>query len=81
MTPFDQNISNKINSFTQLDRCRLEYALSGNKPEYIKGYEDAIDDAIQYIRDNIDSSLVIYHQETWCSLDKFIETMRNNLIK
>lgn len=38
-----------------------------------------IDNACKYLRDHIDPKLVIYHNETWCSLDEFIANFRRSL--
>ena len=43
------------------------------------GYEEAVEKACQYLRDNIDHALTIYHNDTWCSLDNFITEFRKAL--
>lgn len=43
---------------------------------YIKGATEVIDKACEWLQNHIDKGLVIYHNDTWCSLDEFIEKFR-----
>ena len=43
---------------------------------YIEGYNQAIEDACEYLQDHIDKGLTIYHEQTWCKRDEFINRLK-----
>lgn len=47
---------------------------------YIKGATEQkaidIDKACEYIRNHINPKLTIYHEDTWCSVDEFVNKLR-----
>lgn len=38
--------------------------------------EEIIDEVCAYLRDNIDPQLTIYHEQTWCKRDEFINKLK-----
>ena len=53
-----------------------EESLSEHDPEYTR--TDAfIEKACEFMRNNIDKQLTIYHEQTWCKRDEFIERFKN----
>lgn len=38
--------------------------------------EEVIDEVCAYLRDNIDPQLTIYHEQTWCKRDEFINKLK-----
>ena len=68
------------NNCTQGDRC--PYRHRDKCPDvqaYDEGYEQATKDAVEYIKSHIDEGLIIYHNETWTSLDKFCKNLEEHL--
>ena len=38
--------------------------------------EEVIDEVCAYLRDHIDQQLTIYHEQTWCKRDEFINRLK-----
>ena len=70
-----------------------EYPLSDNRAKLIqvpafklkeafeKGYSTAVNRACDYIVNNIDNNLVIYHNHTWRKVNEFVSNFRKTLEK
>lgn len=52
-----------------------------NKPyeDFLKGYHQAIEDVCEYLQDNIDKDLTIYHAYTWRKRDEFINKLKEEM--
>ena len=52
-----------------------------NKPyeDFLKGYHQAIEDVCEYLQNNIDEGLVIYHEQTWRKRDEFINKLKETM--
>ena len=61
------------------DGCTLTH--KREREAYVKGYHQAIEDACEYLRDHIDKDLTIYHEQTWCKLDEFINRLKKVMEK
>lgn len=46
---------------------------------YKKGYQDAINKACNYLLTHIDKDLVIYHEQSWKSLEQFINDFKKDM--
>lgn len=53
MTRAEEQLSKIVNSMSQLERCKMEYMISGNKPEYLQGYEEAVKKACDILDDTL----------------------------
>ncbi len=63
-----------INPTTDLPK--LNGVMDKNSIEYIR--KDAfIEEACEFMRNNIDKQLTIYHDNTWRKRDEFIEAFKN----
>lgn len=69
------NTCNSKDSCTYIKNNKERDCIDVQTSDY--GYVEAIDKVCQYLKDHIDPKLTIYHNDTWCSLDGFIEKMRN----
>lgn len=43
---------------------------------YCMAEQETINKVCEYLRNHIDPKLTIYHNDTWCSLDEFIDKMK-----
>ena len=60
---------------TSQDFQKLSGVMDKNSIEYIR--KDAfIKKACEFMRNNIDPQLTIYHEQTWCKRDEFIEKFK-----
>lgn len=55
-----------------IDLPKLNGVMDKNSIEYIR--KDAfVDETCEFLRNNIDKQLTIYHDNTWCKRDEFIK--------
>lgn len=47
-----ETLSQRINAMTNIQRYRLEWYLTGIKPDYVRGYDDATEAAIEWLNAN-----------------------------
>ena len=53
----------------------LKYAVAREVTEKLT--DAFIEKACEFMRNNIDKQLTIYHEQTWCKRDEFIERFKN----
>lgn len=44
--------------------------------DFLRGYRKAVKDICEYLQDNIDQDLTIYHKHSWCKRDEFINKLK-----
>lgn len=54
------------------DIPKLSGVMDKNSVEYVHN-NAFVDKACDYLRNHIDKDLTIYHEQTWCKRDEFIE--------
>lgn len=52
-----------------------------NKPyeDFLNGYHQAIEDVCEYLQNNIDKDLTIYHEQCWWKRDEFINKLKQSM--
>ena len=65
------NASEKV-WLTSQDFTKLSGVMDKNSIEYIRK-DTFVDEACEFLRNNIDPQLTIYHEQTWCKRDEFIK--------
>lgn len=64
------NVCNNKDSCSYLKRGKEGDCIDVQTSDY--GYEEAVEKAVEYMREHIDERLIIYHEVTWSNLDELI---------
>ena len=51
MRTIGDQLAEKVNSMSKLERCRLEHSLRGTRSEYLQGHEEAVEKAKMWIKE------------------------------
>lgn len=55
------------------------YCRNTSYSDFLKGDHQAIEDVCEYLSNNIDEGLVIYHEQTWRKRDEFINKLKKTM--